>query len=812
MAFFGIPIPIPSGIENGIREFVQRKILRYAKRKIKAFLFPSIQDPGLEPNQIAGPTASEDRYIPELIGLGKPAMNLIAMGNKQARPIRDGGVTIGRAYFINTLWAVAANKVDSVTKFYRNDIVVGDYTTGPKTGGANWLQQTGARATDSGSGVGPSRLFFYDGTQTSIDSTAATRVGDGGPYTGVALLYTRGTPDAEATGTFIGDNVASLPFWGIECQHVSSFDHGAGWGSEEVHAASENAALPGHANPANVLYWYIQRSRPGDSIDVAAFKSASTTLATEKFGVSFTIDSQSSVGELMDKVTAATGAFVYRRRSDAAWTIKLERNDYDAASLATIDESSIGKFKTEKLEKSTLPTDFSIRFTSRDTYKVRSFNTPNDENRDARQGSEDHVEFDATVLLHEDFATQTNNREFVRRTFSYNFGEFTMPSSEVDFDVGDVRKIDYAPDAISGMIIRIKSIEDEERGGNTVSRITFAEDIYNIGAADLGAIPAITPVDQSYNIVDALPQLTVLDATPEQAKETTVQVLAASPGDVYVDGVLVTVDGEFRGEVEVSPYATLSTALSGTTDEVGEALTFSVENATGWTEATNDEDDWFNPETVLLLTDGTDFEIIAVKEIADDGSNEFTVTGLIRGIAGTEQIAHSIGAQCWILPEGVTSNLISVKGKSLADLSIGATPYNAFSQGPQSTDSHVYGYTAETPYQPVESVISRGIGALSDIITLKFTPRSRGGTEFAPDSRPASDRLSKDSFQYIEYEDGQGELQRDATNDLRSIGSAGDGSLNPVEYDYDGDSGPYDYDYGVEVDDYESEAISSGSI
>jgi hypothetical protein len=218
----------------------------------------------------------------------------------------------------------------------------------------------------------------------------------------------------------------------------------------------------------------------------------------------------------------------------------------------------------------------------------------------------------------------------------------------------------------------------------------------------------------------------VVDAPAEISRTPAVAVFASPPATQFADAYYCKVNGRTKGQFQVMGTATLADAYPADTRAVDREVGFTLENALGLEEFTATEGAFqrMSHAAVFLHEDKT-VEVVIIKTLEDNGGGFWTVSGVIRGIAGTQRVEHPAGTRVWFPQEnGSSFRSIARIGTEAYNipLSVVTAPLNLNFTGQETSQEHEYAYTNIRPYPPANLMAEEGS---SDDAILSWSARNR---------------------------------------------------------------------------------------
>jgi hypothetical protein len=288
------------------------------------------------------PTATEGRVVPIVWGTVKiSGPNVVWYGKLKQIAIKEevktglfssDTITTGYKYYVGMQFAICRGPVDAIIRIYIDEKIASSGRT--STGSLAVFASLGGYDLGSGqvSGTG---TFYVGNTTDSRNAYLDSAV------TAAKNTAYRGTCYYVFEGGEVGASTSIGP-WAFEVRRIPD-------GLQLASAQPGDEIINGtDANPMNVLYEILTDTDwglkiPTGEIDVANWRAAAATLASEGNGWSMVLDGEIESSELINEVQRQIDGLLYYDRADSTspWKIKLARNDYTPAGLDLYDEANI---------------------------------------------------------------------------------------------------------------------------------------------------------------------------------------------------------------------------------------------------------------------------------------------------------------------------------------------------------------------------------------------------------------------------------------------------------------------------------------
>lgn len=307
-------------------------------------------------------------------------------------------------------------------------------------------------------------------------------------FRGVANLFFRG-----ASGAFKwGSNNPYLPGAWVNVTRIPK-----GLSSTYAVIPNAEAGYP-DANGANMIYEIMTDEDWGmgeatTNVNTATFLACSHTLFNEGFGLSMMWAQQSDIKTLLQEIQDHVQATVFVRPSTGQWEMKLLRADYNINLVLSVNPSNAKV--TNRVRRLWAETVNEI---------VISYTNPVDEG-DRTTSFQDI----ANIQMQGGLVSETRNYYGVRSTVLANAlgvrdiraAAYPLFSCDIEGDrsfwdtvPGDILRLDWPEDGISGMALRVTKV-DYGTTGSRVIKITAIEDIFGLEASSYVSIGSTDWVD-----------------------------------------------------------------------------------------------------------------------------------------------------------------------------------------------------------------------------------------------------------------------------------------------------------------------------
>lgn len=237
------------------------------------------------------------------------------------------------------------------------------------------------------------------------------------------------------------------------------------------------------ANPAHIIYECLVNSAWGmggspSQIDSDNFKAAADTLFNENFGMSMMWSGQTTIESFVQEVLDHIEATFFTNPRTGLFNIKLIRPDYDPDTLfhITDDNSVIQKFQ----RKGWGETINEINATWTNPVNEQEENvTVHDLGNIAAQGSIVPSGRNYYGVRNSTLALRLAQRDITAAAFPIASCEAVVNRSAWDKVPGDVVKVSSSEHGVSGLVMRVGSIDYGRKGSPQIA-VTLVEDVFSL--------------------------------------------------------------------------------------------------------------------------------------------------------------------------------------------------------------------------------------------------------------------------------------------------------------------------------------------
>jgi len=624
------------------------------------------------------PTATEGRSVPLIWGTVRlKAPNVVWYGNLRqvaiTEKVKTGifsstRITTGYRYKVGIQFALCRGPVDSCVGVRIHDKFADGGRTG--AGAMSISAPTILGGEDFGAGgiESENAAWFYvgDTTQTA-DSYLSTQLSPAivPGYRGTCYYIFQG---------LVGTSPSVQP-WSFDLRRIpDGLELATAQPGDEVIDTSE-------ANPMNVLYeimtdtdWGLKI--PAGSINVASFRAAAATLATELNGFSMVLDNEKEASEVVNEVLRQIDGALYFDRANGDWKMKLIRDDYVLASQPLFDETNIlSLVDYSRTTWSETTNQVRLLFSDTDDNFKQAYALAQDMANVEIQGGNISAEVNYPGCKKRTLANQLVWRELA--TLAYPIAKHTISVNRKGFNLvpGDVYRWSNARLGIIELPMRITRIDYGTLTDGKI-KITAAQDIFATpGAATFGD-PTPTgwggAEDDPVVVVAAdtltfeAPRQLVLQDPYAPDLNPRVWAGARDPGGGTVGfqcysraGTSRPLAGTFENDFSISSFlktGTLNVALPAyeASEARPAAASIVVDNEDTLSSIRHLNFSFagsFGRVNQLANIAYIDGEFIGFED-ASYGSSQLTISGVYRGLFNTAPKAHAINTRVWFISEG----------------------------------------------------------------------------------------------------------------------------------------------------------------
>lgn len=631
---------------------------------------------------------------------------------------KGGSVTVGYRYYAGMHLALCHGPIDSLNK-----IVVGErvaWSGAQTSSGQITINQPELFGGDDREGgiVGAVDLVMGDASDGQNDYLVSQLGATVPAFRGVVSLILR-QPQLSALNPYIKP-------WSAELTRIIRRSDGSPqW-------YSTKAAINGDMNPAHVIHECLTdrvwgRGYGLSDIDDTAFRAAADTLYTEGFGISLLWDQSQDIDALIERVLQHIDGSLYVSPRTGLFTLKLTRDDYDIATILTLDESNV--LALESFER-TLPEELvnqvTLSYHDRETDKSVSIAVQDIAGIERSFGEVKDAKVSYEGVTNGALAARLAMRDL--RQLSSTLARVTLVANRAaaSLNIGDMFKLAWPELQIEQIVCRVVQVSFGTLTDGRV-RITCVEDVFGLpdavyfAPASSGWLdPRQAPVAAANAAVGELPYWTLI-------REITGESTTAQSEIDPLGGVLTVYSP--RPSAPAINYTVMTRQGSAAFAKVGVgdfAPSGLLVNAIGQT------------ETALTLTNRVDLDLVQLNSYAMIDQEFVAVrainvsTGAVtvdRGVLDTVPAAHAAGARMTFI-EGAQffTNTQYLEGESLQAKVLPSTGIGTFAEGSATALNYTFAKRQIRPYPPGRVRVNGSdysVSFITGAVTVSWAHRSR---------------------------------------------------------------------------------------
>lgn len=246
-------------------------------------------------------------------------------------------------------------------------------------------------------------------------------------------------------------------------------------------------------NPAHIIRECLTNTDWGmgyssADIDDDSFTAAATKLRSERFGLSFIWDKETTIESFVQEVCKHIDATLFVDRETGKFTLKLIRDDYNVADLIHLDETSVSRVENvSRPAQSELVNSITVNYTDSKTGKEASV-TVHDTALVSIHGRISNATIHYPGITNRDLATKVAQRDL--RVFSNPRLSCTIYADRTaaSLNVGDAFLFTWPELEIESMVMRVVTIGLGD-GVNNAVKITATEDVFALPNPSTTIVP-----------------------------------------------------------------------------------------------------------------------------------------------------------------------------------------------------------------------------------------------------------------------------------------------------------------------------------
>lgn len=385
------------------------------------------------------------------------------------------------------------------------------------------------------------------------------------------------------------------------------------------------------ANPAHIIYECLTNTDWGmgaasSIINVASFEAAGQTLFNEGLGLSLTWMTSDTIENFVSEILDHILATIFVNPSDGLITIKLIRDDYDAATLPELnpDNCTVTSFDRKLWGETT--NEIVVTWTnpineSEETVTVQDLANA------SIQGAVVSDSRNYYGIRNSALALQLATRDLRSASSPLASFELEVDRSAWNFVPGGVVKLVYPEDGINGVVLRIGRIDYGKPGTPTI-RISATEDVFGLPTSNYTVVEgsswedaAVPPMVMPYTQFLTAPRYFVensIDITQAEYPDALTLVLAAAESSGVSGYRLFGIKPSPNGQPEASDLGYRSVVGHA---ELAEAITADYKTTL--------------PSTAIGDYSGPVYTYLNCFVVMGDGGDAGTEIGLISQVTDT---------------------------------------------------------------------------------------------------------------------------------------------------------------------------------
>lgn len=420
------------------------------------------------------------------------------------------------------------------------------------------------------------------------------------------------------------------------------------------------------ANPACLIYEYLTDLRwggqiPSIRVDGDNFRAIAARLHAEGYGLSMLVNSARSAKDQIDEILRHIDGVLYTDPETGLLSLALARDDYDVANLPVYDEDSITTFNFSRGSWSETSNTLLVSYVDREEdFTPRTLPLRDSANIAARGGMIAAEQLDFLGFSSAEPATKRGHVALKALSYPLLSGKIQTNSRRArKLRPGSVIKVNWPIEGIEGLVLRITRINYGDPMGGAIE-LECLEDIFALTGVDYVVPPPTKWVD---------PVTAPQPLVAQYAFEAPYHMIGAEAR------VIATLGSRFSGidsgyetwqdidggtsyaqtgkVTEFTPTGVLSAGYPSTTgavDAIGFSMS-SMRDAGVLRDATQNE--LVAGESLAMIVSDAGQEIIAWKNITDNGDGTFVLFNVMRGVFDTIPLDHGAGSRVWFLSYGM---------------------------------------------------------------------------------------------------------------------------------------------------------------
>lgn len=454
----------------------------------------------------------------------------------------------------------------------------------------------------------------------------------------------------------------------------------------------------GDANPAECLYELLTNAEWGlgrtTGYDTANWQSVAQTLYNEGLGMSAVWDTQKSVKAMAQEILDTIGGIIVTDNATGNWRIKLARADYNPATITVLEAAKPGEAVTGHSCVVDI-SDYSCGAYDETTSGVKA--TFNERRSDknyqpgtafaydranvAIQGQPIIAQINYPIITTYTNALKLAWRDLVARCIPLKKCTITTDRNGARLAPGDVFKLKWPDYRVDGVVFRVLTVNRGKLNSGTVE-LRVVQDAFSLGATVFTPPPSSSWVDPISNPT-AVATAKVVEVPRHAAGDfRNLWVAALKPSgntnyDLHYSEDTGTTYQPGLQSAEFTPVGTLVNAIGRGSNAVDTSGAIIVAPLSGMAALESFTAADIAAGSNIALIEGQD-ELIAFEGFTVNGSGQYILSNVYRGILDTVPAAHLVGARVWFLHYGV-----GITGKASGLVSTPAIRTKLLSRSPR---------------------------------------------------------------------------------------------------------------------------------
>jgi hypothetical protein len=215
-------------------------------------------------------------------------------------------------------------------------------------------------------------------------------------------------------------------------------------------------------------------------IDDTAFTAAATALLSEGMGMSILWDKEVPIEDFVSEILRHIDGVLYVSRTTGKFVLKLIRNDYDEASLITLDETNARMASDARRPAiGELVTSVTVEFTDVDQDEETGSVTLHNEALIQLQGAVNNATAQYPGFMTRSIASRVAQRDLKSLSTPLLSCDIEAGRVAADLNIGDAFKLDFPEQGIYDLVMRVESMSVGDGRDNTV-KISCVEDAFSV--------------------------------------------------------------------------------------------------------------------------------------------------------------------------------------------------------------------------------------------------------------------------------------------------------------------------------------------